>query len=142
MIVLDDGHFIGEAEGDGQLHLVLRLIRPVPAPPLGLPKYRLGEGILSGQLGDIVQNPVFVLKLRGGKLAGGGLLLEAEGDTGVNHRLPLEYIGVVLHRDVNVGKDLQVGLPPDRGPRLFPPIRGLLFQAANIFSFFKMEGIL
>ena len=85
----DDGHLIGEAEGDRQLHLVLRLVRPVPALPLGLPEHRLGEGLLPGQLGDIVQNAVLILKIGGGKFIRGGLLPKAEGDPGVDHRLAL-----------------------------------------------------
>ena len=82
--MLDDRHLVGEAEGHGQLHLVLRLVRPVPALPLGLPEHRLGEGVLPGQLGDIVQDAVLILEIGGGKFVGGGLLPEAEGDPGVH----------------------------------------------------------
>ena len=141
MVVFDDGHLVGEAEGHGQLYLVLRLVRPVPALSLGLPEHRLGEGVLSGQLGDIVQNAVFILEIGGGKFVGGGLLPEAEGDPGVDHRLALEHVGVVVHRDADVGEHLQVGLPADGGAGLFAPVGGLLFQPAHVFPLLKVERI-
>ena len=60
VVVLDNLHRVGEAEGDGQLHLVLRLVLPVPALPLGLPKHRLGQGIFPSQFSDIVQDAVVI----------------------------------------------------------------------------------
>ena len=141
MVVLHHRHPVGEAEGDGQLHLVLRLIRPVPALPLRLPEHRLGEGLFPRQLGHIVQDPIVIPEIRGGKPPGGGLLPEAEGHPRVHHRLPLHHVGVVVHGDVDVGKDLQIGLPAEDGARLFSPVCGLLVQAAHIFSLFKVEGV-
>ena len=141
VVVLDDGHLIGEAEGDRQLHLVLRLVRPVPSLPLSLPEHRLGEGLLPGQLGDIVQNAVLILKIGAGEFSWGGLLPKAEGDPGVDHRLALEHVGVVVHRDVDVGKDLQVGLPADGGARLFSPVGGLLLQPADVLALLKVERV-
>ena len=60
MVVLHDLHLVGEAEGHRKLHLVLRLVCPVPAPPLGLPEDGGGEGVLPGQLGHIVHDAVVV----------------------------------------------------------------------------------
>ena len=141
MVVLHQGHPVGEAERYAQLHLILRLVLPVPAFSLGLPEYRLGEGVLPRQLGDIVQNAVFILKIGGGKLARGGLLLKAEGHPRVDHCLALHHVGVVVHRDVDVGKNLQVGLPAEGRARLLSPVGGLLFQTAHVFALFKVEGV-
>ena len=141
MVVLHHGHPVGEAEGHAQLHLILRLVVPVPALPLRLPEDRLGEGVLPRQFGDIVQNSVFILKVSGSKFPRGGLLLKPEGHPRVDHRLALHHIGVVVHRDVDVGKDLQIGLPAECGARLLAPVGGFLLQAAHVFSLFKVERV-
>ena len=119
MVVLDDLDPVGEAEGHGELHLVVGLVGPVPALPLGLPEHRLGEAVLPGQLPDIVLDAVLVLEVGGLELAP-HLVAEPEGDPGVDHRLALEDVQEVLHRDVDVGEDLQVGLPAELGAGLLP----------------------
>ncbi len=140
VVVLHDGHPVGEAEGDRQLHLVLRLVLPVPALPLGLPKHRLGQGIFPGQFSDIVQDAVVIAEVGGLELPT-GLVAEAEGDAGVNHSLALHHVQVVLHGDVDVGKDLQVGLPAEGGARLSAPVSGLFVEPADILPLLKVEGV-
>ena len=141
MVVLDDLDPVGEAEGYRQLHLVLRLVRPVPALTLSLPEHRGGQGVLPGQLGDVVHDAVFIAEVGGLKLAGGGLHFQAEHHTRVDHGLAFEHILVVLHGDVDVGKDLQVGLPAEGGTRLFAPVRGLLLESADVFTLLEVEGV-
>ena len=140
VVVLDDLHRVGEAKGDGELHLVLGLVRPVPAPPLGLPEHGQGEGVLPRQLLHIVLNAVFVLEVGGLELPP-HLVAEAEGDPGVDHRLALEHVGVVLHGDVDVGKHVQIRLPAEAGAGLFAGV-GLLFQAAHVLALLEVEGVL
>ena len=140
MVVLDNLHRVGEAEGDGELHLVLGLVRPVPAPPLGLPEHGQGEGVLPRQLLHIVLNAVFVLEVGGLELPP-HLVAEAEGDPGVDHRLALEHVGVVLHGDIDVGKHIQIRLPAEAGAGLFAGV-GLLFQAAHVLALLEVEGVL
>ena len=48
VIVFDDVHRVGEAEGNGELDLIVRLVHPVPAPSLGLPEDGGGESVLAG----------------------------------------------------------------------------------------------
>ena len=50
VVMLDDLDPVGKTEGHGQLHLVLRLVGPVPAFSLRLPEHRLGQCILPHQL--------------------------------------------------------------------------------------------
>ena len=45
MVVLDQVDPVGEAQADGQLDLVLRLVLPVAAPALRLDEVGLGQGI-------------------------------------------------------------------------------------------------
>ena len=68
------------------------------------------------------------------------LVAKAEGDPGVDHGLTLHHIQVKFHRDVDVGKDLQIGLPVEEGAGLFP-VSGFLLKAAHIFALFKVEGV-
>ena len=140
VVVLDDLHPVREAEGDRQLHLVVGLVGPVPALPLGLPEHRLGEAVLPGELPDIVLDAVLIFEVGGLELAP-HLVAEPEGDPGVDHRLALQHVQEVLHRDVDVGEDLQIGLPAEFGAGLFAGI-GRLLEAADVLALFKVEGVL
>ena len=68
------------------------------------------------------------------------LIPQQEFHAGVDHRLPLEDIGVVLPRDGDIGEYLKIGLPADAGAGLAASI-GLGFQSADIFAFFKMKVV-
>ena len=140
MVVLDDLHRVGEAEGHRQLHLVLGLVRPVAAPALGLPEHGLGEGILPGQLPHVVHDAVVVLEI-GGLKPPAHLVAEAEGHPGVDHRLALHHVQVEVHRDIDVGEHVQVGLPVEAGAGLFPVVGGL-GQSAHVLALLKVEGVL
>ncbi|CDC68065.1 uncharacterized protein BN503_01068 [Oscillibacter sp. CAG:155] len=108
VIVFDDVHPVGKAQGHAELDLVLRLVRPVPALLLRLPEHGGGEGPLAGKLLDIVHDAVFIKKVRLLKLARRRLAAEAEGNAGVHHRLALHDVGKVFRRDGDVGKHIQV----------------------------------
>ena len=137
-VILTEFDPVGEAEGHGELHLVVGLVGPVPALPLGLPEHRLGEAVLPGQLPDIVLDAVLILEVGGLELAP-HLVAEPEGDPGVDHRLALQHVQKIFHRDVDIGKDLQVGLPAEFGAGLFAGV-GRLPEAADVLALFKVEG--
>ena len=141
MVILDDIHRVGKTEGDRQLYLIFRLVLPVPALALGLPEHRLGQGLFPRQLLDVVLDAVFVEEIGGLEPAGGGLVLEPEGDPGVDHSLALHHIGVIFRWDINVRKHVQVGLPVEGGAGLFPGV-GLFLEPAHVLAFFKVEGVL
>ena len=109
----------GEAEGGGQLHLVLLLVRPVPAPALGLDEHGGGQGRLPGDLCHIVPDAVLVQVL-GGFKAVFPLHFQHEPDPGVHHRLAAEHIVEVFLGDVHIREHLDVRLEADGGARLFP----------------------
>ena len=89
MIVLNDMMGRAEAEGAGELYLVVRLVRPVPAGALPGPELDGGVGGLAGQLGHIVGNAVFVGE-EGLLKAPLPLVPKAEDHPCVHHRLAVE----------------------------------------------------
>ena len=115
MVVLDDVHLVGEAAGHTELHLVFRLVRPVPALLLRLPEHRGRQAPLAGQLRHIVHDAVFVEELRLFEPTRLCLVPEPEGDPGVHHRLALHHVGEVLRRDGDVREHVQVGKPAGAG---------------------------
>ena len=126
VVVLDDRHLVGEAAGDAELHLVLVLVRPVTAPPFGLPVDRVRQGGLSRQLADVVGDAVLIEKFRGVEFSRRGLHPQAEGDARVDHRLALHDAGKILGGDVDVGEYLQIREPAGAGAGLFAGQGGLL----------------
>ncbi|MPN60129.1 hypothetical protein SDC9_207854 [bioreactor metagenome] len=59
---------------------------------------------------------------------------------GVDDRLTPEGVAVIVQRNADIGKDLQIRFPADfRAGILFGV--GFLFQPADIFAVFKMQGI-
>ena len=143
--MLDHRRPVGEAQGGAQLDLILVLVGAVPAPLLRLPVYRLGQRLLPGQLPDIVGDAVFIEKFRGLKLSRRRLHPQAEGDPGVDHRLPPHHVGKVRRGDVDVREDLQVREPAGPGAGL-PSGQGDLLQflalLAHDLALFEMELVL
>ncbi len=119
MVVLHHVDGGGEAEGAGELYLIVRLVRPVPALPLPGPELDGGVGALPGQLLHVVGDAVLVGVHRLLK-APLPLVPEPEDHPGVDHRLAVEDVGEVVQGDVRGGEDLQVGQPRDGGARLLP----------------------
>ena len=96
MIVLNDLHPVGKAAGGRELHLVLRLVRPIPAPLFRLPEYRGRQGSLPGQLRHVVLNAVLINE---GLLRKGAVLClvpEMEGNALVHHGLTPQHILEIL----------------------------------------------
>ena len=139
MIVLNDMMGRAEAEGAGELYLVVRLVRPVPAGALPGPELDGGVGGLAGQLGHIVGNAVFVGE-EGLLKAPLPLVPKAEDHPRVHHRLAVEDVGEVVCGDVRLGEDLQVGQPGDGGARLLP-VGGGDLHLSHQASLFKMQVI-
>ena len=144
MVILDLRHRGREAERARQLDLVFRLVRAVAAAALALEELHRSQRILARKLGHIVHNAVLVEKLGGLELAA-RLVLQDELDVAVDHRLPLERVQIVVHRDVDIREYLKVGLPADGGAGLF---RGgglfdkALLGAGFVFALFKVQGVL
>ena len=141
MVILDDLALVGEAEGHRQLDLILGLVLPVTAPALSLPEHGQGQGVLPRQLGHIVLDPVLVLKIRGLEFSV-LLILKAEYHPRVHHGLTLHDVLEVGGGHGDVGKYLQIGLPPDGGARLFPPVGGLYLQATHVLPLLEVQGVL
>ena len=120
VIVLHQVHPVGKAPGDVQLHLVFGLVRPVPALALRLPAHGPGDGVVPGQLGQIVPDAVFIQEVLGLEPPGGHLAAQPEGHPSVDHRLPLHHVLVIVQGDVDVGEHLQVRQPADGGAGFLP----------------------
>ena len=119
VVMLTHRHPIGEAQRHVELHLVLLLVRPVAALPFRRPAHRLGQRVVPGQLLDVVRDAVGIQELLRLELPGGYLVLQPERHPGVDHRLPLHHVPVVVQRHGDVGEHLQVGQPADGRARAF-----------------------
>ena len=144
MVVFQNAGVLGEAEGSGELHLVFRLVLPVPALPLGCDELRLRQGLLPCQLTHIVHDAVFIAVVPNLKLS---VLFQPqpEGDPCVHHRLAVEHIVKIIIGNGNIGEYFQVRLPADGGAGLFPIGRfhdQLLSLFAADLAFFEVERIL
>ena len=142
VVVLHHLHAVGEAQSHIQLHLILGLVLAVAATALGIPAHGSGKSILPHQLGDIVGDARLIEELLRLELPCAHFPLEAEGNACVDNRLPLHDVAVIFHRDVNVGKDLQIRQPADgRAGALFVGGQLLHLKAADVLALFKVEGI-
>ena len=139
VVVLDDVAGGAEAEGAGELHLVVGLVRPVPAHPLPGPELDGGVGVLPGQLGHVVGDAVFIGK-DGLLKALLPLVLQPEDHPRVDHRLAVEDVGKKLYGDVGLGEDLQIGQPGDGGAG-FLPVGGGDLHLPHQAALFKVEVV-
>ena len=140
MVVLQKLHSVGEAERHRQLDLILVLVLAVAAALFGLPVLHRRQALLARNLLDIVGDAVFIAEGFLGKAA--VLLLDPQQKLKplVDHRLLFQRVAEVVHRDGNVGKDLEVRLPALAGTGLLLLGR-FLVQAADVFPFFKVESV-
>ena len=141
VVMLNDLHLVGKAAGGRELHLVFRLVRPVPAPLFRLPEHRRRQGALSGQLSHIVLNPVLIDEFLLFKFSVFLLIAEFEGDSLVDHRLTAQHIRKVFRRDGNVGEHVQIRQPVGAGAGLFAPVRRLHLHLAYDLTPLKVQGI-
>ena len=141
VIVLEAVDLIGKAQRRRNFHLVFRLILAVASLALSLPELRHRERLILGQLADIIENAVFIVKVRRLEFPGRGLIAEAERHARVHDRLPLERIFVILLGNIDIRKHVEVGKPAERGAGLFP-VGGLLFELPDNFAPLKVERVL
>ena len=145
VVILDAGHRRGEAERAGQLDLVLGLVRAVAAAALTFEKLHRGQRRFARQLGHIVHDAVLVKELGILEFAAAHLIFEHELDVAVDDRLTLERVEVVVHRDIDVGKNLKVGLPANsragflRVCRLF---REAFLGSGLVYALFEVQTVL
>ena len=144
MVILQSRHFVGKAEGGGELDLVFRFVLPVPAPALSGDKAGRCEGPFPRDLGYIVHDAVFIAEI--GRLKFPVFLHpEAERDTGVYHSLLVQNIPEVFLGNVDIREHLPVRPPADGGAGLFPVGRRdhkLLSLFSADLALFKMELVL
>ena len=140
VIVFQPVDLIGEAQGGSDLHFVIVHVLPVAAFALGLPELGHGHSGAVGQFGDIVQNTLGIVEIFRLKLVGGNFVAEAEGDTGIDHGLPLHDIHEELGRNVDIRKDFQIRQPAEAGTGLFPVGR-FFHQITDDLTLFEMQGI-
>ena len=103
---------VGKAERNRQPHLIFRLVLAVTPAPLGLPELDRCKRLLPGKLRHIVDDAVFILECRLLK-ARSRLVFQDKRYTVVDDRLALDRVHIKFKRDIDLGKYLQIGLPPD-----------------------------
>ena len=143
VVVFAQRCFVGEAQRHAELHLVLRLVRPVASLALRLPEHRLRQGVQPCQLPDVVLDAVFVDELLRLKFSGGRLVFQTERHAGVDHRLPLHHVPVVVRGDVDVREHVQIGQPADGGAgALFVARLVADLQLAHDLAPLKVQAVL
>ena len=140
VIELQAVDLIGKAQRRRNFHLVFRLILAVASLALSLPELRHRERLILGQLADIIENAVFIVKVRRLEFPGRGLIAEAERHARVHDRLPFERIFVVFLGDIDVREHVEIGKPAERGAGLFPLGR-LLFELPDNFAPLKVKRV-
>ena len=109
--MLDALHLIREAARAGELDLVFGLVLAVAAAALRLPEDGGGQGVLTRDLGDIVDDAVFVDEVLRLKVAGEDFVFEAERDARVDDGLTAQRFDIVVGGNVDIGKHVEVGQP-------------------------------
>ena len=140
MVVFNPAHLIGKAQRRRDLHLIFRLVLPVAPLALGLPILGHGHGTILGELGDIVQNALFIEEVPGIEFPRGNLPAEAEGDAGVDHGLALERVLEEVHRHVDVGEHVEVWEPVEERAGLLP-VGGGLLHLPHQLAMLKVEVV-
>ena len=144
VIVFQQLHLIGEAEGSAHPHLIIRLILTVTAGGLAFAAEHRGQGILSCHLLHIVGDTVLVAPALLPGLAGGGVLLlfvrKVQGQARVDHGLTAQHILIVAAGHIDIGKHLIVRLPVDNTAGAAALV-GLLLQAAHVLALFKVQMV-
>ena len=140
VIELQAVDLIGKAHRRRNFHLVFRLILAVAALALSLPELRHRERLILGQLADIIENAVFIVKVRRLEFSGRGLVAESERHARVHDCLPLERIFVILLGNIDIRKHVEIGKPAERRAGLFP-VGGLLFELPDNFAPLKVERV-
>ena len=131
--MLDALHLVGKAAGAGEPDLVLRLVRAVASAALRLPENGRGEGVFAHDLGNIVHDAVLIKKLLRLESARAHLVAETEGDAGIDDRLTLHGLNIILRRNVDVGKNVQVGQPARERAGPFAAVRRLDGELLSLF---------
>ena len=145
VVVFQQLHLIGEAEGRAHLYLIFRLVLAVAAGGLALAAEHRGQGVLARRLGHVVGDAVLVAPALLPGLAGGGVFLlfvgEVQGQPRVDDGLTAQHILVIAAGHVDVGEDLVVRLPVDDTSGAAALIRFLL-QAADVLALFEVQMIM
>ena len=109
--MLDALYLIREAARAGELDLVFGLVLAVAAAALRLPEDGGGQGVFTRDLGDIVDDAVFVDEVLRLEVAGESFVFEAERDARVDNGLTAQRFDIVVGGNVDIGKHVEVGQP-------------------------------
>ena len=142
--MLDDVHAVGKAARAGELDLVLRFIFAVTSAALRLPENGRGQRALSGQLGHIVHDAVFVEELLRLKFSA-HLVAEAERDARVDDRLSAQHVGKIRRGNIDISKHVEIGQPARERAGLLAAVGRLDLQLLALFAgdlpALKVQGI-
>ena len=142
--MLDDVHAVGKAARARELDLILGLILAVTSAALGLPENGRGQRALSGQLGHIVHDAVFVEELLRLKFSA-HLVAEAERDARVDDRLSAQHVGKIRRGDIDISKHVEIGQPARERAGPLAAVSRLDLQLLALFAgdlpALKVEGI-
>ena len=144
VVVFQQLHLIGKAEGGAHAHLIVRLILAVPAHSLALAAEHGGQGVLPGGFGHIVCDAVLIAPALLPGLAGGRVFFlfigKVEGKPCIDHGLTAQHILIVAAGHIDVGEHLIVRLPVDDAAGATALVF-LFVQAAHVLALFKIKVI-
>ena len=140
MVIFDDVDLLRDGEGDIRDELVVLHVFPVAS--LGF-EVEFGNFCLrgvSGKLGDVVGDSVFVVEIFLRERAVVVFPPEDEAYAGIDDRLSFEHIGVILAGDVYIGEYLEVGEPAlNRAGASFLFVEGGYFKLGDGFSLLEAD---
>ena len=138
-------HLVGKAARAGELDLVFGLVLTVAAAALGFPEDGGRQGVLARDLGDIVDDAVFVDKVLRLKVAGEDFVFEAERDARVDDGLTAQRFDIVVGGNVDIGEHVEVGQPARARAGLFSAVGRLDLELVALFAHrlaaLKVQGV-
>ena len=143
MIIFQPGNAGGKTEGTIEQYLVFRLIRTVFTSALTAEGLDGGQVFLLRNFRHIICNAIVIAKFRFHH-AFRCFIAENKFQMGIDDCLPLESIQIIIFRNGNISKYLQIRLPADDSTSIFLVILFLTetgFGPGLIFALFKMQAV-
>ena len=118
MVVFNHLPFVAERKSNIQLDLIFGKIGSVAAGSVRSPELDRGNCVLARKFAHIVGNSVFIVLFKGFKAAL-NLVFQLKTDAAVDYCLTFDDLLIIFKRNVDIGKNLKIRLPPYAASGIF-----------------------